>query len=67
MKTNEGSIDRILRVVVGLVLIALGLFGLAAGAWMYVVYVLGAILFVTGVVGFCPLYRLFRFSTAKNK
>jgi uncharacterized membrane protein HdeD (DUF308 family) len=67
MKTNEGPLDRIARVVVGLVLIGLGLFGVAAGAWIYVTYVLGAILLLTGAVGFCPIYRLFKFSTAKNK
>jgi uncharacterized membrane protein HdeD (DUF308 family) len=67
MKTNESLADRIIRGVIGIVLIAFGLFGAVTGAWMYVVYVLGAILLVTGIVGFCPLYRVFKFSTVKNK
>ena len=67
MKINESPADRIIRSIVGVVLIALGLFGVATGAWLYVAYVLGAILLVTGIVGFCPLYRVFNFSTVKNK
>jgi hypothetical protein len=67
MKINESPVDRIIRVIVGIALIAIGLFGVAAGAWLYASYVLGAILVLTGIVGFCPLYRLFKFSTAKNK
>jgi fatty acid desaturase len=66
MKMNEGSVDRIIRVIVGIALIALGMLGLASGVWMWVAYVLGAILLVTGIIGFCPLYKLFKFSTAKK-
>jgi hypothetical protein len=66
MKINEGSIDRILRIIVGIILFALGLFGVASGAWMWVAYILGAILLVTGIVGFCPLYALLKLSTAKK-
>jgi hypothetical protein len=66
MKINEGPIDRIIRIIAGIALIALGLLGAVSGVWMGVAYVLGAILLVTGIVGFCPLYRLFKFSTAKK-
>ncbi|MFA5873016.1 MAG: DUF2892 domain-containing protein [Anaerolineales bacterium] len=63
---NEGPVDRIIRVLVGIALIALGLLGVATGVWMWVAYILGAILLVTGIVGFCPLYKLFKLSTAKK-
>ena len=66
MKMNEGPVDRIIRVIVGIALIALGLLGVATGVWMWVAYLLGAILLVTGIVGFCPLYKLFKLSTAKK-
>jgi len=66
MKMNEGPVDRIIRVLVGIALIALGLLGVATGVWMWVAYILGAILLVTGIVGFCPLYKLFKLSTAKK-
>ena len=66
MKINEGSIDRIIRVIIGLALLALGVLGYATGTWMYAAYILGAILLITGMVGFCPLYLLFKVSTAKK-
>jgi hypothetical protein len=67
MKLNEGPIDRIIRVVVGIALIALAALGVVGGVWMYLAYVIGAVLLVTGVVGFCPLYALLKLSTVKNK
>jgi len=66
MKKNEGPVDRIIRVLVGIALIALGLLGIVSGVWMWVAYILGAILLLTGIVGFCPLYKLFKTSTAKK-
>ncbi|MBE3119719.1 MAG: DUF2892 domain-containing protein [Candidatus Atribacteria bacterium] len=66
MKMNEGPVDRIIRVIAGIALVALGLLGVASGVWMWVAYLLGAILLVTGIVGFCPLYKLFKLSTAKK-
>ena len=53
MQKNEGTVDRALRVVAGLLLI-----GLAAshvvGAWGYI----GVVLLLTGAVGMCPLYSI---------
>jgi hypothetical protein len=64
MKTNMGTVDRLLRgFVIGPVLIALG-FLLGAGSIPgIVVFVLAGIAFVTGVVGFCPAYVPFGIST----
>ena len=53
MKTNEGVIDRTLRVIVGLVLIGLAATG-TIGMWGYI----GIIPLVTGAVGMCPIYSL---------
>lgn len=58
MNANVGGIDRILRIVLGLVLIALTLAGII-GAWGW----LGVVPLVTGAIGFCPLYPLFGLST----
>lgn len=65
MKINEGKLDRIIRVVVGIVLLALGLFGVVGGWLMWAAYIVGAILVLTGVVGFCPLYALLKINTNK--
>ena len=58
MNANVGGIDRILRIVIGLVLIALTLAGVI-GAWGW----LGIVPLATGAIGFCPLYPLFGLST----
>ncbi len=56
---NEGSADRVIRVVGGLLLIAVGLFllsGVEASVVGIVVAAFGGWLVVTGATGFCPLY-----------
>jgi hypothetical protein len=64
-KVNEANWDRIARVVLGIVLLVLGLGGTVGGVLGIVLDILGVILLVTGLVGFCPLYTLFKFSTKK--
>lgn len=58
MKTNVGSADRVVRVVVGSALVAGALAG-ALGAWAYI----GLVPLVTAALGTCPLYTVFGFST----
>jgi uncharacterized RDD family membrane protein YckC len=66
MKINEGPIDRIVRVALGVALLALGIFFIK-GTLGIVLDVVGAIALITGVTGFCLLYRLFGdFSTLKK-
>ena len=55
---NEGTVDRVLRVIVGLVGIALVFTG-PKTAWGW----FGLIPLVTGLAGRCPLYSLFGFDT----
>ena len=63
MGTNVGLIDRIIRVVVGLVLIAYAIpLGFAPSGWNWVGWI-GVVPLVTGLVGSCPLYTLLGLST----
>jgi hypothetical protein len=62
MKLNVGGIDRILRIVAGLVLIALAATG-TVGAWGWI----GVVPLLTGAVGFCPLYPLIGMNTCPMK
>lgn len=63
MKKNEGTIDRISRVVVGGVLIGTGLTGIIPGAAGIAAGAVGAVLVATGAVGFCPLYAALGMNT----
>jgi hypothetical protein len=65
-KVNEANWDRIARVVFGIILLFLALGGTVTGTLGVVFDILGVILLGTGVVGFCPLYTLFKFSTKKS-
>ena len=62
MKTNEHLIDRALRVIAGLVLIALAATG-TVGVWGWI----GVLPLVTGIVSFCPGYAIFGISTCTMK
>ncbi len=59
---NVGGIDRILRIVVGLALIALAATG-TVGLWGYI----GAVPLVTGLVGWCPVYVPFGLKSCRAK
>ena len=58
MKANVGGIDRIARVVVGLVLIALAATG-TVGVWGWI----GVVPLLTGLIRWCPLYPLLGISS----
>ncbi len=66
MKLNESNIDRILRVVAGIVLLYLGFGDVLSGGLAVVADVLGVVMLLTGAVGFCPIYALFKLSTLKK-
>ncbi len=61
MKFNVGGIDRVLRIVVGLALVAWALMGGPVWAWI------GVVPLGTGLAGFCPLYPLLGMNTCPAK
>ena len=63
MKRNMSNLDRIVRVVLGGGFVAAGL--ARGGVAGIVLYLLAAIMFVTAVVSFCPLYKLLGIDTCK--
>lgn len=63
---NVASWDRIARVVIGIALIVVGFSGLVPGLWGIALGVVGLIPLITGIVGFCPLYFVFKFRTLKK-
>jgi len=62
MQTNEGKLDRVIRVILGLVLLSLTVIG-PQTMWGLV----GVIPLLTGAVGFCPLYKVLGLKTCPIK
>ncbi|MDP2366959.1 DUF2892 domain-containing protein [Rhodoferax sp.] len=62
MKLNVGGVDRIARIVIGLVLLGLAASG-TVGWWGW----LGIVPLATGAIGWCPPYAIFGFSTCAMK
>ena len=62
MSKNEGNVDRVLRVILGLVLLSLVFLG-PKTAWGYI----GIIPLATGLVGICPIYSILGIRTCKVK
>ena len=67
LSVNVGPIDRVVRIVLGIGLVAVALGGSVAGLLLAVVWVVAAIALVTGALGFCPLYFVLGISTAGNR
>ncbi|MDP3519544.1 MAG: DUF2892 domain-containing protein [Hydrogenophaga sp.] len=62
MTKNVGGIDRTLRIVAGLALIAAAATG-TVGLWGYI----GLVPLATGLMGWCPPYAMFGFNTCSMK
>jgi len=67
MKVNMSSTDRIIRIVFAVIVAGLYFTDVIKGTFAYVLIALAAILLLTSIINFCPLYRLFGISTCKIK
>lgn len=63
---NENTVDRVIRFLIGAVLIYVWYAALVTGVLATVALVVGIILAITGIVGWCPLYSLFHIGTRKT-
>ncbi len=66
MVNNLSNVDRLLRVLIGLMLIWAVLYIPMMVALLWILTFVGIILIATGVAGFCPLYSVLKVSTAKK-
>ncbi len=66
MKINESGMDRVIRAVLGIILLVVYIAAPSLGGLGIVLAVLGAVALLTGIVGFCPLYKLLNISTNKS-
>jgi hypothetical protein len=63
MKKNIGVTDRVVRVIVGLLLLSL----FASDGWVMWLGLAGVAVIATGIVGMCPAYRVLGFSTIERR
>ena len=67
MKRNVGNLDSWIRLIVGAILFGLGAFSLRT-SFKWVLIIIGAILVLTSLFNYCPLYTILKISTyRKNK
>lgn len=66
MKTNVGSLDRLIRLLLASLLFYLGLYLYSGTALAVGLVVAGGVLLVTALVGFCGLYRLLGIRTSQS-
>ncbi|MGB9679377.1 MAG: YgaP family membrane protein [Minisyncoccia bacterium] len=64
MKTNIGSTDKIIRYIIGILLLSM-LFFVSGSAKYW--GLIGLIPIITAAIGFCPLYTIFGINTANKK
>ena len=65
MIANVGTPDRIVRIVIGVVLVV-WFFFTAHGFWPWIGLIVGLILLATAAMNFCPIWRILGISTRKK-
>lgn len=66
MTKNMGTVDRVVRIVLALAVALLYFTGVISGTLAVILGIVALILLLTGIVGFCPLYAPFKFSTNRG-
>jgi hypothetical protein len=63
MKKNMGTIDRIIRILLAIVVVILYITGSITGVAAIILGILAFVFILTSLIGFCPLYVLLKIST----
>ena len=66
MKKNMSNLDRILRVAIAVGVAVLYFTNVISGTWAIILGILAVVFLLTSLVGTCPLYMPFKFSTRKD-
>ena len=67
MRTNVGTTDRLVRIVAAVIAVVIA-FAVGVGSTGGIILlILGVVLAATGLIRFCPLYRILGFSTARTR
>lgn len=66
MKTNMGTTDKFIRVLIGVLIAVLYYMEIISGMTAIIVLALGIVFLITSLIGFCPLYTIFGIRTNKK-
>lgn len=67
MEKNAGTIDRVVRVVIGIILLYAVATGMVNGIVMYIAGLIGIMMLVTAALAYCPLYPAMKIDTASKE
>lgn len=67
MKSNMGTTDKVIRIVVAILIAILYFTHIVTGTLGIVLLVFAGIFLLTSLIGFCPLYTLFGINTCKKE
>jgi len=67
MKKNMGTLDKVVRILIAIVMVVLFFTKVITGLLGIILLVLAGIFILTSIIGFCPLYLPFKISTAKKE
>jgi hypothetical protein len=67
MKKNMGTVDKVIRILVAVVVVILYFTNVISGTLAIILLALSAIFVMTSFLSFCPLYLLIGLSTRKKK
>jgi hypothetical protein len=66
MKKNIGTVDKVIRILIAVVLVVLFFTHVITGAIGIILLVLSGVLVLTTIISFCPIYWPFGLSTTKK-
>jgi hypothetical protein len=67
MKANIGSLDKVIRIILAIVFAMLYITKMVEGTLGIILLVVGAVLLLTSIINFCPLYAILGWSSGKKK
>ncbi|MFH0976860.1 MAG: DUF2892 domain-containing protein [Spirochaetota bacterium] len=67
MKLNMGLIDRIFRIIIAIIIAVFYFTNQISGIAAIILGIIAVIFLLTSIIGYCPLYAIFKISTKKKK
>jgi hypothetical protein len=67
MKKNMGTVDKVIRILVAVIILVLYFTHVVSGTLAVILLILAGVFIVTSLLGFCPLYLPFGLSTKKKE